>query len=269
MKKFAIIITVVFLAGISSCVKEKFGTEPVTNTDPNITANTSIAALNAMATSNGVQITQSLILSAIVVGDDKSGNFYKELDIEDSTGGILLMINGDDLYATYPAGRRLFINLQGLYVVKYDSASEIVGSIDNGAFTGIATSNLSQYVNQGKWGINVAPIAVTIPELVNHPYMYQGELVQLNNVEFASGYRGVPYANATYELSSTMIIKDCNENTDSIYTSGYASFASAVTPSGNGTLVCVAGVYGGSSGVLSQLMIRDTTDLHLTGPLCP
>ena len=84
MKKYIIpFFAVVFLAGMSSCIKDKFSAPPATNTDPNLVPNTTIAALSAMATTAGVQVTQSLILEAVVVGDDRSGNLYKELDIED------------------------------------------------------------------------------------------------------------------------------------------------------------------------------------------
>ena len=266
MKKYIIAFFVlVFLAGISSCVKEKFNAPPVGNTDPNLVPNTTIAALSAMATTTGTQVTQSLILEAVVVGDDRSGNLYKELDIEDSTGGILLMITGDDLYANYPVGRRLFIQLQGLYIATYDGTNEIVASIDNGIFTGISTANISQYVVPGKWGIVTAPKPVTLSQITANPATYQSQLVQLSNVEFSFGSRGVLYANATYDISGSLTLQDCNLNTATVYTSGYASFASAVSPSGNGTMICLAGDYNGAA----QIIIRDTTDLHLTGTLCP
>jgi len=268
MKKNTIIIfTLLFLAGVSSCVKEKFAAPAVNNVDPDITANTTIAQITApLATTTVSHITQNQIISAVVVGDDKSGNLYKELAIEDSTGGILLMINGPDLYTTYPVGRRVFVNLEGLYVVSYDGQYEIVGSVNSdGSFTGISTANLSQYVTPGKWGITVAPKVVSITDFVTNVNAYQSELVQLNNVEFISGSRGVPYANGTYQLSASLSIKDCNENQATVYTSGYADFANSLTPKGNGTMLCIYGVYNATP----QLMIRDTTDLNMTGQVCP
>jgi hypothetical protein len=270
MKKIIIILLAIgFLAGVSSCVREKFSSPPVTNADPNLTANATISQLNALLANStsgaSFQITSNLIISAIVVGDDRSGNLYKELAIEDSTGGIMLMITASDLYANYPVGRRLFVQLQGLYVVNYDGGYEIVASVDNGTFSGLSPANLSQYVIPGKWGITVVPKVVTVSQLTANANAYQNQLVQLNNVEFITGQRGVAYANPTFLLSGSLYIKDCNESMDTVYTSGYASFAGALSPTGNGTMVCIAGVYNG----LSQLIIRDTTDLNLTGPVCP
>ncbi len=269
MKKITIIfLAAVFFAGVSSCVKEKFTAPAANNADPNLTPNTTIAAITALYTSvkTPIQITQPLVLEAVVVGDDKSGNLYKELAIEDSTGGILLMINGPDLYANYPVGRRLFIQLKGLYVVSYDGSYEIVGSVNtDGSFTGIGTTNLSQYIFPGQWGVNVAPKVVTITQLLSNINTYQSQLIQLNNVEFVAGSRGVPYANGTLILNGSLLVKDCNENQATVYTSGYANFANSLTPSGNGSLVCIYGVYG----TTAQLMLRDTTDVNMTGPTCP
>ena len=268
MKNIIIITAVIFLAGFSSCIKEKFNTPAATNTDPDITANTTIAALNntIMNSSGPRLVTQDLIISAIVVGDDKSGNLYKELAIEDSTGGILLTINGSELYTSYPVGRRLFVKLQGLYLASYSGSYEIVASINtDGSFSGIPTTNLSQYVFPGKWGINVAPIVVTVPQLLNNINTFQSELIQFNNVEFITGSRGVHFANGTYDISASLNIKDCNENQLTVYTSGYAAFANSLTPTGNGKMVCVYGVFG----TAAQLVIRDTTDLNMTGPVCP
>jgi Family of unknown function (DUF5689) len=265
-KNKILILIAIFLVGVSSCVKEKFSAPTTTNADPNITANTTIAGLTALYSGSPTLITQNLVLAAVVVGDDKSGNIYKQLAIEDSTGGILLMINASDLYTSYPVGRRLFIKLQGLYLVNYGGAYEIAASVNtDGSFTGISTPNLTQYVFPGKWGINVAPIVVTVPQLLSNPSTFQSELIQLNNVEFITGNRKVPFANGTYNISVSLAIKDCNENQLTVYTSGYADFANSPTPGGNGTMVCIYGVYNATP----QLTVRDTTDLNMTGTLCP
>lgn len=270
MKKIIIILlAALFLAGISSCIKEKYTNPMVTNTDPDITPNTTIAAIEAMYNGSPVQFTQGQILEAVVVGDDKSGNLYKQLAIEDSTGGIMLMITAYDLYTTYPVGRRLFIQLQGLYLVSYAGTYEIAASVTGGTYTGISPANLSQYIVPGKWGIITQPKVMSILHFDSFMNSLQSQLIQLNNVEFVAGSRGVPYANAAYELSGSLNIKDCNENQVVVYTSGYANFASALTPSGNGTMICLAGVYAGTTGTTAQLTVRDTTDLMMTGPTCP
>lgn len=254
---------IVFLTTISSCVKEKFDAPPVGGTDPNLTVNLTISALKARYNGSAYQFTDSSIICAVVVGDDKSGNLYKALAIEDSTGGITLTIAGSSLYAQYPIGRRLFIKLKGLYLVQYKGLYEIIGSINpDGSYAGIPPTNTDQYIFPGKWGIVVAPKIVTIAQLGD---TYQSELIQFNNVEFSAGDQNRPYANGAPVLSSLAhTLKDCSGNAVVVYTSGYADFANALTPGGNGTFACIYSVYNGTA----QLIIRDTTDIALTGPTC-
>ena len=263
MKNFIIsLLAIVFLTGISSCVKDKFDAPPAGGTDPNITANITIAGLKALYTGGNIQITDSLILEAVVVGDDKSGNLYKSLAIEDSTGGIALTINGSNLYTSYPVGRRLFIKLKGLYLVTYKGLYEIVAAVNpDGSYTGIPPTNAIQYITPGKWGISVAPKVVAINQLGD---AYQSELIELDNVEFAVADQGQPYANATTQTSLAHTLKDCSGNSTVVYTSGYADFATAKVPSGNGRFLCIYSVYNGNA----QLIVRDTTDITLTGPNC-
>ena len=265
MKKISItLLTALLLAGISSCVKEKYTTPAVANVDPNLTANATIADLKALYTSTvPVQITQDLIISAVVVGDDKSGNLYKELAIEDATGGITLSIVGSDLYTTMPIGRRLFIKVKNLYVVQYSGLFQLVAYVNgDGTFGGIPTSTEAQYIFPGKWGIQVAPIVTTI---AGFNLNLQSELIEIDNVQFATADRNQPYANATNLLSVAHTIQDCGGRTSTVYTSGYANFASGLTPSGNGKMLCIYSVYNSSI----QLTIRDTTDISFTGPTCP
>jgi len=268
MKNFIIaFFAVVFFAGLSSCVKEKFNTPPVSNTDPDLTANSSIAAIKALYTNGPVQITQNLIISAIVVGDDRSGNLYKQLAIEDATGGITLSINGSDLYTTYPVGRRIFIKLKNLYVVQYDGLYEIVAYINgDGSFGGIPTSTAAQYIFPGKFGCPITPIVTSLANLLTPNNSLQSELIELDNVEFGPGDKNQRYADPVNLISGSRSLVDCTTggNAVVVYTSGYANFAGALTPGGNGRFLCIYSVYKTST----QLIVRDTTDLSLTGPTC-
>jgi len=268
MNKYIIaFFTVVFLAGISSCVKEKYTTPPVVNADPDIAVNYSISAIKALYANGPTQISQDYVISAIVTGDDRSGNLYKELIIQDSTGGITLTINGSDLYTTYPVGRRLFIKLRNLYVAQYEGNYELIGYVNSdGSYSGIATANENLLIFPGKWGIPVVPVVTTIPQFTTNLNTYQSELIELDNVQFQPGSSaGQPYADPVTLSSGSLTLEDCSHNTAVVYTSGYANFAGSKAPTGNGKLLCIYGVYRGAP----QLTIRDTTDIFLTGTPCP
>ena len=261
MKKLSIIfIAFVLLGGLSSCVKEKLDSPPANGTDPNIPVNYTVRALKARYVGAGFEITQDQVISAIVVGDDKSGNLYKQLAIEDSTAGIMLMIDASGLYNMYPIGTRLFIKLKGMYVGQKKGLLQLGAYLNaDGSVGGLLSSKTSSFIFPGKWGINVAPIVTTIYNLNGNYNALQSELIELDNVEFAAGSKNVPYATG-YGIT----LKDCSGNTVIVYTAaGYATFANSLSPSGNGKFICIAGVYNGP-----QLTIRDTTDIFLTGADC-
>jgi len=275
MKKYIVssIIFVLF-TGFFACVREKYPTPPNTNADPNIPVNFSIDSVIGRCFKQNNQnylFTQDLVISAVVSADDRSGNFYKELIIQDSTGGITLLLNGADLYTNYPVGRRLFINLKGLWVVDYDGTYELANYVDSlGNAGGIPPALYSKYITPGKWGVMVLPVDVPIsllntnlsPNTVN---IYQNELIELDAVQFSGLAPGQTYANDSSLASGILSLTDCT-NYLSVYTSGYADFAGSLVPSGNGKLLGIFSIYNGSG----QFTLRDTTDVFLTGQRkCP
>lgn len=274
MKKY-ITSSIIFLliTGFYACVKEKHTAPPNTNTDPNIAVNFSIDSVVARCVKDSNQnylFTQDLVISAIVTADDRSGNFYKEVVIQDSTAGITLLLNGYDLYTNYPIGRRLFINLKGLWVVDYDGTYELANYVDSlGNAGGIPPTLYGKYVTPGKWGVTVSPIDVPISTLNTNLLrdqinIYQNELVELDAVQFNRLSPGATYANDSSLASSNLTLSDCTDSL-SVYTSGYADFAGSVVPSGRGKLLGIFSIYNGSG----QITLRDTTDVFLTGQRCP
>ena len=128
-------LCLLYTSGISSCSKQTLDAPPAGGVDPNIKVNFSLDSLVARCNANNgnpLLITQNLIISGVVVGDDSSGTFYHGIDIEDSTGGIMLMIDASYLYNLYPVGTRVFVKLNGLYVVNDKGVVEIVAIINAG-----------------------------------------------------------------------------------------------------------------------------------------
>ena len=99
---FAAIILMSSATMLNSCKKD-FDSPPGAS-DPNIVANTSIKALKALHTTNGsyTLINTDVIISGVVTANDKSGNFYKQLWIQDSTGGLQILLDAASLYGTCP-----------------------------------------------------------------------------------------------------------------------------------------------------------------------
>ena len=54
---------------------------------------------------------QHVIVSGRVISNDRAGNIYKSLYIQDATGGLVLSINKNSLYNDYRMGQEVVIDL--------------------------------------------------------------------------------------------------------------------------------------------------------------
>lgn len=266
MKKYlSFAFLAVLLTGISGCIKHA-DAPPAGGVDPNLTVNYTIAQAVKQCVQNGnlpYKFTQNLIIAGVVVGNDSSGNIYKNIALEDSTGGIMLYLDYKYLYQDYPIGMRLFIKLNGLLVARSDSIYEIAYD-SSGTAVDMPSTYFPNYIFPGKWNIAVAPKVVTIPQLKSNN-SYQSELIELDNVEFQPNYVGKPFADGYTNTSGNLVVQDCSGNIITVYTSGYADFANQPAPGGNGKLLAIYGNYDG----VPQLTIRDLGDLAgMTGTNC-
>jgi hypothetical protein len=275
------LISAAILVPLSSCVKDNFTVpDPGANIDPvGVQATMTIRDFKAryyvpnLSSTVPVLLTDSIVLSGIVNGDDRSGNFYKTISLQDSTGGMQLKIAGTNLFYTYPIGRRIFIKTKGLYIFNYGGTMEIGAYIDlSGTYPtvgGIATSNAPQCIIPGKWGLNVPIDTVTIQQMNFFNYVdKQSMLYEILDAEFASydTSTGVTYANALTKGSVNLALNDCAGSTLSLRSSGYANFATAKPASGHGSIRGIYSYYSYTSSGNTQFTIRDTTDIHFTSP---
>ena len=266
---FTAVVAILAIASISSC-KKTFD-QPPAYIDPGIVANTSIKTLKAMHVSGGFEaITSDLIISGVVVADDKSGNFYKELYIQDATGGVALELDATNLYTAYPIGRKIFVKLNGLYLSDYGGMIRI-GVIDhsvpgNSTLAGIPSSLINDYVVKGTSGNPVIPKLVTLSQLTTNIHdTLLGSLVTLNDFQFSNADVAGIFADTSAAKNATnLTIKNCSGQSIIVRTSGYANFAGQHPPAGKGPITAVYTIYNGTK----QLIIRDPNDVPFTGDRC-
>ena len=245
----------------NSCVEDKFDTPPAGGTDPNLTANITIADLKAAYTGTPIQITNDYIIIGTVNADDRNGNFYQSLTIQDSTGGILIRIEMSDYNTKYPKGRRVFVKCKNLWMGDYNGLIQMGGSLDGTSVETIAEPLIEEYIFEGVYGLTVTPKLVTIPMLNDS---YQNVLIQLNSVEFDDGDMGQPFADVVNLSSVNRTIVDCNDEEILLRTSGFATFAGEATPKGNGYIQAVYAVFGSDK----QLQLNDLSELTMDTLRC-
>ncbi len=273
MLLFASSLAALFIVVIISCNK-KFDAPPA-YIPPNIGATTTIAALKAMHVSGSVDsITTDMIIGGVVIANDSSGNFYKQIIIQDTTGGIAISIDDYNLYASFPIGRKVYVKLKGLYMAEDAGLLLIGGTPDNGgAVSGIASRLKDQYLVKAEINVPVTPALVTIADVKNNPTKYMYMLVQFQNFEVKPSDTAKTYAfsSATSTTDANISVKACGSNdTMIIRTSGYSYFANVNVPNGNGTLTAVYAYYKSpyNGKITPQVIIRDTSDVQFTGSRC-
>mgnify|MGYP000117969828 FL=1 len=74
----------------------------------------SISVLKSLYHDRTTRITQDISIRGYIVANDTSGEFYKEIVVEDDTGGIVVSIDGEKLYRTCRLFDFVTIDCQGL-----------------------------------------------------------------------------------------------------------------------------------------------------------
>ncbi len=221
---------------------------------------------------NGISIkfTSNTILTGVVTCDEASGNLYKQVYIRDYSGAFaatnhygaisLHFLQGSAGFLN--VGDSIAINLNGTLLDKSGGGSLQIDSM-------IPIDNITHL----KAGLNPQPLVVTIPQLNTYSsamgggFIFDGQLVQLNNVEFVSSEVGTTYA--IYQAPPVIAppknvnkyLGDSLKNTIVAYNSGYANFATSIIPNNSGSIIGAANLY-----TTMQLTIRSFADINLNKP---
>ena len=271
MKQFFIplhkVIFCVLLICFTSCLKKTYEGPPDTSDyDPQLTITNTIA--DFVAKPQGVIISEDFTIAGIVVMNDKSGNYYKKIVIEDNTGGIEILLDQSNLYNDYRVGRKLYIKCKGLYIGNYGGNPQLGYTPDNsGAVSAIPAGLINDFVVKANYPNPVVADTLTLAQLSDTSFAnkYLNTLIAIKGMEFMDADVGIPYSQPGSIASATSLaVNDCNGGAMMLRTSGYAKFQPYLTPAGNGT---IAGIFTKYKNEL-QLYIRDTTDVHFYNERC-
>lgn len=266
----AAVIAIISLIA-TSCQKKY--TDPPLIGEPDVVGNISIKDVKARYISGApVEITDDAIIEGIVSCDDKSGNYYQQIAIQDSTGGVLLRLAGSNHYNNYPVGRKVFVKLKGLYLGQYSGTLQFGGGVDTpyinqGGVTLLAANLQDQHLIKGALNQPLVPQVVNVSQLTtNLQDKYVSTLVKLEGFEFAGSELSKNYADDSQ--SGNRFIQGCTNPTTNritLRTSNYCNFATLKVAQGNGDIIGVYSFFGSTK----QFTIRDTTDVRFYGQRCP
>ena len=252
----------------SGCVKHKYSTPDNTNgTDPGISIYKTIAELRSiMGTANSKEIKDNIVISGTVIADDRSGNFYKQIIIDDGTAAIPILLDAYNLYADYPVGRKIYVQCKGLYTGFYYKLPQLGYLPDSkGALTAIPALLFDQYIRKGNINNAVTPINVSVADAYKAKPELFNRLVTINEAQIIDTMAGSIYAlPASISTATNISLSDCDSNNITLRTSGYCNFQAYKPPTGKGSITAIYSVYNNTP----QLILRDTSDIHLYAPRC-
>lgn len=260
---FRFLFLAALLIGFAACVDHEFDEPPVGGlTD--LQANATIDDLKALHTlgDDATLISDPLLIEGVVAADDQSGNFFRQIAIQDASGGIILRLNATGLFNDFPVGTRLVVDCQGLYIGDYNNLYQLNGSPDSG----IEENLIAEHIFVAERGLTVEPTVVSIDALQDQTTLNNllATLVKFENVQFIDANTDVPYGDVVNRQSVNLTLSDCEGNEIIIRTSGYADFANELSPAGNGSLTAILTVFG----TTRQLILRDPGDIQMEADRC-
>ncbi len=284
MKRFLLVLSlfIVSAALLQSCVKKDFDAPPDTSgIDPNLPVNATISRLlqknnpyNPVGGGPSFLIDTAITIQGIVTANDRSGNFYKQIVIDDNSAGIMVLIDINSLYNDFPVGRKIYIKTQGLYL-GYESGLPVLGytPTSQGGLNAIPANRVDEFIVKANTNNPVPTLTVTLKDVGytgtfsnSTAYAeYYNRLITISEAQFEDPTKNYTEPNA----SASRDIVSCDDYRVTVRSSNYANFAGNKLPAGKGSITGIYTVYTSSSGRKTpQLLLRDSTDVHFDSARC-
>ena len=223
-----------------------------------------------------VEIFSDIVVKGYVVSSDKTGNFYKEVYIQDApknpNAGIKVSINLNKSYNKFNLGREVYIRLKGLYVGEINSGDGIItigGKIKATEATEIdyiSVNQLSKHIFRTTITEEITPKKIDFASL-NETNI--GTFIRLENVFFDSKLTGKPYVDPSEDFDTQRKIQTClglGYDDLLLETSSFSSFAHQTLPENAGTICAIVSKdYGGNFIVLN---LNDISDVEMNNERC-
>lgn len=195
-------------------------------------------------------VTTNIYIKGYVSSSDRTGNFYKEIYIQDNfenpTAAIKVIINQTDLYNKYNKGREVYINLNGLYIGEERIGNNVItigAGTETDQFGTTVTSlgmNLANSnVLRSNTTMELVPLTKTFATITDANV---GMFVQVDGAEFADNLNGETYFEPTEDFDTQRTMQACEGFTYStmiLETSSFSSFKNEFLPVGNGSISAV------------------------------
>lgn len=263
------LVILLVTCSLLSCFRKEYDAPPDRSAyDPGLAVTHTIAQVHLLP--QHVAITEDILISGVVIMNDKSGNYFNKIVIQDTTGGIEICMDKSHLDQEYPVGRKIYVKCRGLFPGNDHENLQLGMGPDplgGDGVSGIPETVLENYIVKASYPNTLVPDTLTLNALSS---LYAGRrylntLVAIRGAELIQDHISIPYAQPPgIAGSTTLTIKDCSGAAIQLRTSGYAQFQSFPTPAGNGILTGIYTRYNNTP----QLVIRDTSDVRFYSARC-
>lgn len=274
MKKIYILL-IALVIFLTSCFEQEI-VPPLTFEGE---ANMKIAELqqlHTLGTGTPTSIDTNAIITGIVISTDEFGSAYRELYIQDETGGICLRFSNTAYFNQYRIGQRVFVIAKGLHLGNYVSGDRF-GFYQLGLFgnttTGFQRISLvyeSRHIfPDGIPGSRPNPTVITNTADINKGIGGDYHtLVRLEDCYFQAANGSTRYFEKSGTSTTISRVISFNNGTGTVEAriSEYAAFANEILPTGPLNITGILTMFGDANSSTPQLIICDTKDVEAIAP---
>jgi hypothetical protein len=224
--------------------------------------------LHTLGTVPATLVEDSIVICGIVTSTDEFGSCYKEIFIQDSTGGISIKTANSTYYNKFRIGQKVFVMCKGLYLGSYianngNTGWYQLGLWGNGEMQYIPTNMENRHLFRS--GITLPePTTRTITSLSDLSEADFHTLVELVNCEFADANGLNLYFDSSQGYSAiNRNIKLESGQTIIARISQYINWGDSILPQGKLNVKGVLTKYGSDI----QLVIRSINDVEILPPV--
>ena len=214
-----------------------------------------VAEVKAYFSGTLAQIPDNAYLKAQVTANDKTGNLFKYIYVEDKTGGIRVNIDMESLYADprFFVGKQVLINLKDLYVGSVNAEVQL-GGLFNGNVGRVLANDVYKHFFPTTDFTEVVATEKTIAGLTDADV---GRWIKIKDLQLVKEDLGhIFYGSRTLE--------DCSSNKINLYTESFATFANDIMDTGKGDVYGILKKYN----TTYELIITNRLGLDLDGNRC-
>lgn len=254
----ALILGLIGSTALTSCDND-WEYPPMVVPEATIEANTTIADLKSEFFQSGQSNYATLvgtkadgshyIIEGYVSTSDESGNYFKQLVIQDATSAIQLDVDAYDLYLSYQVGQKIVLDVTGLYIGGYGGLLQIGAAPTSGYPARIAEDTFKQHAQidgLSNESTLVQPLTVSmgtlnsVAPLTADGLQLQNRLIRIEGVTFQNAGKQTLSTSGSNGVSQTF---SNSEGSAILYTSGYSDFWDYYCPTGTGNIIGILSCY--------------------------